>query len=74
MSKSPIEMSLDRTVWKSVEPPTDNPENLPYAISEGELTIGTLTLKCVQLNTGERLITEESMLRFLEFMEWKNQA
>ena len=61
---SPVERILDLVEWKPVNPPADTTDGLPYATHEGKLWIGSNCLDCVVLNTGQRLITEESLNRF----------
>jgi hypothetical protein len=61
---SPSERILDLVEWKSVNPPADISDGLPYPTHEGKLWIGSDYLDCVVLNTGQRVITEESFLRF----------
>jgi hypothetical protein len=70
VSKAPIEMMLDGVARKAI-PVTEIvcSDEMPHATHEGELIIGPLTLHCHQLNTGERVIDEESVMRFLDFLE-----
>jgi hypothetical protein len=64
--ETPIDTALDRLVeWHAVPAPAvDNESGLPYATHEGVLRIGDSELKLVVLNTGQRLITQESLNRF----------
>jgi uncharacterized SAM-dependent methyltransferase len=43
-------------------------ENLPTEISRGTVIIGPLEIEVVQLDNGERVITEESMKLFLQWI------
>ena len=62
---------IDRIDWTPIESPLEgcalNSENdgVPYATHTGVIHVGGIQLDCVQLNTGQRLITEESMNRLL---------
>ena len=44
-------------------------ENIPHAIAEGQVRIGTLVLACATLEDGTAIITQESLIRFLEWLE-----
>lgn len=65
---SPIERMLEAVDWVPVDgnPPRDS--YIPYATHTGVLKIDTLEVECVQLNTGQRLITEAGMIAFFEWM------
>jgi hypothetical protein len=39
-------------------------DDLPYATHEGALNVAGFEFKCYQLSTGERVIDEESIVRF----------
>ena len=60
--KSPIETYFDGLEWQAVAPP-DNPEGLPYPTHAGSFHIGDCLIECYVLNTGQRIITEQSLNR-----------
>lgn len=60
-----LDALFDKVPWRETGYKPHEP-GLPYATHEGVLKIGNLELDVVQLNTGERLITEDSMIRFIE--------
>jgi hypothetical protein len=62
--KKPIDALLETVDWQPVEPPDDNPDNLPYPTHQGMLWIGGCALHCLVLNTGQRIFTTESIERF----------
>lgn len=64
MNKTPIDTIFDSVQWTPVPPPADTSDGIPYATHKGVLQIVDLLLDVVVLNTGERLITEESLVRF----------
>lgn len=61
-SRPPIERLLDDIDWKPLPEPTEI-DGLPYATHEGVLHIADIELRVYQLNTGERVIDEESLVR-----------
>ena len=46
----------------------ENEDNLPTEVSRGIVKIGDLEMEVVQLDNGQRITTEESMLRFLAWL------
>jgi hypothetical protein len=46
----------------------ESSSGLPVVTHEGELQIGSLTLKVYQLSNGQRIIPEEDFKKFVEFM------
>jgi hypothetical protein len=75
MSRTPIEMMLDGTEWIMVEPPTDEEikdaqsTGVPYVTHIGTLNIMGSELVCCQLSNGQRVFTEESIMKFFGMME-----
>ena len=65
--KPPIEMMLDGVGWVPVDGPAPDGD-MPYATHTSVLQILDLEIECVQLNTGQRLITEAGMIAFCEWM------
>jgi hypothetical protein len=64
--KAPIDMILDGLEWKPLTGEiTADDSGLPYATHEGILRIGGAEFRVYQLNTGQRVIDEESLCRFL---------
>ncbi len=43
-------------------------ESIPTAIKSGELKIGDVVLKTYVLDDGQRIIEEESMIAFFEYL------
>jgi hypothetical protein len=39
-----------------------NPENIPWAVAEGTLTIGDATIPCAVLENGKRVLTQQGVL------------
>ena len=68
MSKSPIDIMLDKVAWKAVRRPPVYESDLPYATHEGVLQIGPLELRCYQLSDGQRVIDEASVIKFLKYL------
>lgn len=63
---TPLEMMLDGVEWKALPPPdTEDPDGLPYVTHEGVLHIGEAALDVFQLSNGQRVISEDSMMRWL---------
>jgi hypothetical protein len=42
---------------------------LPRAVWEGEIKIGSLSLQCAVLDNGQRVVTQDSMVAFLEWLD-----
>ena len=61
---SPIDRSII-AACKPVEPPAD-PKGLPYPTHSGILNLGGIELRVHRLSTGQAIIEEESMKKFLE--------
>lgn len=59
-----IDVILDGITWEPVPPPDDTSDGLPYPTHEGILRIGECELQAYVLNTGQRIFTEESIVRF----------
>lgn len=57
-------MKIDRCV-KPIIGAKPNAEGLPYATHEGVMKIGEIELDVYVLNTGERIISTESLKRLL---------
>lgn len=66
MAKTPIEIMLDAIEWKSIEREGNIEGDLPYATHEGVLVIGGMSLRVYQLNTGERVIEEDDLVKFFD--------
>ena len=64
MKKQPIDTLLDSVDWQPVPFDRLPSGHIPYATHHGVLKIGDCELECVVLNTGERLFTEEGLLKF----------
>jgi hypothetical protein len=64
MAKTPIEMMLDGATWTPIEDNTSGDDDLPFATHSGVLTIGEFTLRCYQLNTGQRVFDIEDVKKF----------
>lgn len=66
-------MSAEDRIFSSVQwRPVDNPaakdvavNDMPYQTHEGEVAIAGFTIRCVQLNTGQRLLMSEDVEKFL---------
>lgn len=72
---TPIETILNAVEWEVLPPDTaDERERkykaggLPYATHSGKMKIGPVELDCCRLNTGQAVITAESMERFFGWM------
>lgn len=63
--KKPVEHLLDNVEWKPMPPLAGGGGPFPYATHEGVLQIGELNLRVYQLNTGQRVIREEDLEKFL---------
>lgn len=44
-------------------------DGVPYATHRGIIKIAGLELECFQLSTGDRIVTEESIVAFLRCLE-----
>jgi hypothetical protein len=65
--KTPIEMMFDGVEWFTI--PNDSPsenDGIPVATHWGVLKFGDLSLRCYQLNTGQRVFDCEDMAQFFE--------
>lgn len=62
-TKTPMSKALESVDWIAVEGASNDADDLPFATHTGVLKFGDTTLDVVRLNTGERLITEESLMR-----------
>lgn len=60
MSKTPIEILLDQVELKEVENPKPT-SDLPYVTHSGILKLGEVEIEVMVLNTGERVISEDSI-------------
>lgn len=64
----PMDVMLDQVEWEALPlPESGEPEGL-YATHQGVLRIGVFELDVAQLSNGQRVITEESMHRFMAAM------
>lgn len=77
---TPIETMLNAVAWEVLPPDTAaerekkfRETGIPYATHEGKLMIGDIEFNCAQLNTGQAVITEESMNKILGWMEGFSQ-
>jgi hypothetical protein len=66
-----ISQVLEAVEWEPCEPEASfdgemriNGECLPYVTHKAKLRIGAAVLDVVQLNTGQRLITQDSLSQF----------
>lgn len=66
--KPPIEMMLDGVEWKPFESAPTGELNLPYVTHQGELEIDTLKLTVYQLSDGQRIIPEDQMIVFFQWL------
>lgn len=64
MAKTPIEMMFDGVEWFAI--PGDGPTDpgIPVATHWGVLKFGESSLRCYQLNTGQRVFDIEDVHRF----------
>lgn len=68
MPKLPVEKLLDSVDWKPTGAKRVKPD-IPVATHEGVLKIGDLEFKVVQLDNGMRLIDEESVAKFFDWLK-----
>lgn len=68
MAETPMDQVMKTVAWRVVPPPANNPDGLPYATHEGELEFVGVTMKAYALSNGERIFTEESVMRLLSLM------
>jgi hypothetical protein len=68
MAKTPIEAILDKIEYKPTGR-TEGQEGLPYVTHEGILRLGEAELTVYVLNTGERIIPEEEIVKFFGFLD-----
>ena len=47
-------------------------EDIPYVVSEGVLKLGELEIKVAVLNTGQKVIYQEDMTKFLNWLDDPN--
>lgn len=59
---------METVEWEAVAAEVVEGDDLPYVTHQGKLIIAGVELDVVQLSTGERLITEESISRFLNLV------
>ena len=57
---------LDQVDWKPIKGEINNPMGLPIATHEGILSMLGYQLKVYQLDTGQRVIEEASLINFFE--------
>lgn len=64
---TPIDVMMNAVEWKPIESESALlvGDDLPYATHEGVLSVGGFEFQCYQLSTGVRVISEESMMKFL---------
>lgn len=70
--KSPIEIMLDKVDWKPIKRHQEVElvdTAYPVATHSGILKIGDIELKVYQLSDGQRVIDQESFLKFFKVME-----
>ncbi len=64
--RPPIERLLDDLVWEEIPPmPGQRLDTVPYATHRGFLRVFDFEFAVFQLNDGQRVISEESMVRWL---------
>jgi len=65
--RAPIELLMDKAGWKELPQPhvsmADDPDAL-YATHEAVLEIGAATLRCYQLNDGQRVFGADDVGAF----------
>lgn len=67
---SPIEILLDKVEWIKEKPlAVEGGSGLPHVTHTGKLKILTLELDVMQLSNGKRIISEESMGKFIKWLE-----
>ena len=67
MSKTPIEILLDRVEWTAAEPLEDlSKAAMPYATHEGVLEIFGHKLRCYRLNTGQAVFNADDVEGFFD--------
>ena len=69
--RSPIEIALDGVTWNPVESqygPASGIDELPNVTHTGILRIGDCEIEVVQLDDGQRLITEDGLRSFMKFL------
>lgn len=62
-----IEKLLDEVEWEAV-PIEKGESELPYVTHQGIMRLGNLELKVLVLNDGRRIIEEEDMNKFMEYL------
>jgi hypothetical protein len=66
---SALDRLFDRVQWVALDQDAlAHHDDVPYATHEGWLEIGDIRLHVYQLNTGDRVIEEESMQRFFRWL------
>ena len=62
---TPADALMDAIEWVPVEWPTDtvHEPGLPYVTHSGVLRIGSIELRCHQLNDGRRMIDADDFIR-----------
>lgn len=66
---TPIEILLDAVELTPCAAPSDISDGLLYATHAGVLKIGEVELDVAVLNTGERVLTAESVERFFDALQ-----
>lgn len=61
-------MNFSAVPLKPVPPPAA-PGDLPYPTHEGLLKFGDIEIRVFVLNTGQRIIPEEDVLKFMRALE-----
>lgn len=57
--KPPIEMMLDKLTWVPIQRPIDrapSDDGIPYATHKSVIEVMGHSIRCYQLNTGQRLL------------------
>ena len=60
-----IDDILNNLTWEPVPREGERASDLPHVTHRGVLRIGSRELECLQLSNGQRIFTEESLMKFL---------
>lgn len=65
---TPVDVMMNSIEWQEIESSFAFrlDDGVPYATHEGKLNIGGFEFECYQLSNGARVISEESLMAWLE--------